>query len=143
MAIINTAIVLTAYIVYILSRLQDKNASSLASDLSFWAGVFLVFIPIYIILRIIMEIILAIINAAVTRSEEDPSFIDERDELIELKAVRISNILTGVGFIAALVTVVLKLAPMYMFIIIFVSFHLSEAAENGIKLYFYQRGVRR
>ena len=67
---------------------------------------------------------------------------DEMDKLIGLKAMRISFAVVGIGFIAALVSLVLNYSPAVMLNIMFVSFGIGSMVEGITQLYFYRRGVR-
>ena len=67
--------------------------------------------------------------------------VDEMDKLIELKSLRIAFALSGIGFIAALVSLVLNYPPSVMLNIIFLSFTIGSMIEGMVQLYFYKRGV--
>jgi len=64
------------------------------------------------------------------------------DKLIGLKAMRIGFAIAGIGFIAALVSLVLNFSPAVMLNIIFFSFSIGLMMEGVTQLYFYRRGVR-
>jgi len=65
---------------------------------------------------------------------------DERDKLIELKSLRVGFILAGIGFIAALLCLVLGYPPVLMLHILFFSFFTGSIFEGFSQLYFYRRG---
>jgi hypothetical protein len=114
---------------------------NLAEDLRFWGIVILIFVPVSVVARIIIEIVFNIVNTIVTKEEEDPSFSDERDKLIELKATRISYGVVGAGFLLSMVSLVMEMPPFVMLNIVFCSFNVAQIVEDLAQLYFYRRGV--
>jgi hypothetical protein len=139
LSIISTVIIFTLYCFFVVSRLAEGGVE-LLHNLSYWAKVILVFIPISVVARIAIEIIFVIINAIITQSDKDPSFTDERDTLISLKSGRISSYVIGVGFLISMITLAVELPPFVMFNVIFLSFNLGEIIERVVQLYFYNRG---
>ncbi len=66
---------------------------------------------------------------------------DEMDKLIELKAMRVGFVFAGIGFIAALVSLVLNYSPAVMLNILFVSFSIGSMAEGIAQMFYYRCGV--
>jgi hypothetical protein len=157
-SIFATVLIFLGYWLYASHRLQTGTA--LASDLSFWGLLILIFVPVSIVVRILIEIGLAIANAtanAIANAAanakanaaacgdaapyiEDPSFTDERDQLIELKSERFSAYVAGFGFLLAMLLLVLKQPAYVMLNTIFLAFNLGAIAESLAKLYYYRRG---
>jgi hypothetical protein len=138
--IISIILFYAGYWVYVSHRLQSGGAE-LANDLSFWGTVILISVPLYIVARIIIEIGFAVVTAAASGGQEDPSFTDERDNLIQLKAMRFSSYVFGFGFLLAMVSLVVKQPAYVMLNIIFLFLYLGEIAESLAQLYYYRRGV--
>jgi hypothetical protein len=67
--------------------------------------------------------------------------VDEMEKIISLKANKAGYIVTGVGFVLALLTLAIKLPPSIMLNIIFFSFVIASIVENIVHLYFYKRGI--
>ena len=67
---------------------------------------------------------------------------DEMDKLIELKSNRVGFVLAGIGFVAALVSLVLNYSPAVMLNILYITFALGSLFEGFAQLYFYRRGVK-
>lgn len=67
---------------------------------------------------------------------------DEMDKLIELKSMRIGFSVAGIGFVAALVSLILNYSPAVMINIMFVSFSAGSLLEGFTQLYFYRKGVK-
>ncbi len=150
-------LILAAYCIYVFNKIQSGTAAP--DDLKFWATAMLVFIGIgvvaLIVILIVFHILLSITMAVkeeMLNGEYDDKKIektleldmveDEMDKLIGLKAMRISYAVVGIGFIAALVSLVLNYSPAVMLNIMFFSFGIGSMMEGVTQLYFYRRGVR-
>jgi hypothetical protein len=110
------------------------------NDFKFWGRSFLWLIPIAIIAQIVIHIIYAIINRIVT-NEDTPTINDERDKLIELKAIRISHWIFTFGFILAMGSLAFSLPPYVMFITLFASGFGASIISELAKLYYYKKGI--
>jgi hypothetical protein len=143
-SLLASLIVLIAYVLYGYARIRERGAD-LESDLTWWAGVMLVFIGIGIVVYIIILIVFRILNAIViqARKEEDDStdVLDEMDRRIMLIATKNGFIVVNAGFIAALVTLVLDMPSAVMLNIVFLSFLTGSMVEGFWKLLLYRRGV--
>ncbi|MBN2436564.1 MAG: hypothetical protein JXK07_14995 [Spirochaetes bacterium] len=64
---------------------------------------------------------------------------DERDKIIELKSLRIGFVFAGIGFVSALVWLVMDGSPIYLLNIIFIAFGLGSILEGFTRLYYYSR----
>lgn len=155
-SILTGVIVLAAYCIYAFGK---YNSGAVApGDLKFWATTMLIFVGIGIVASIIIQIIFSIlfsISVAVMEKIHDEQrddkiiektieseFVeDERDRLIELKAMRIGFLIAGIGFIGALVSLVLNYPPMIMLNILFISFCTGSLFEGAGQLYYYRKGV--
>ena len=124
---------LYVYYTYIVGNHEIVN------DFKFWAKAFLILIPVTILSQIIIHIAFAIINKIVTK-EDMTSLKDERDKLIELKAIRISHWVFTAGFLMAMVSQVVGMPPYAMFITLVVSGFLSGIISGMSKIYFYRKG---
>lgn len=106
----------------------------------FWASFILILIPVTIAAKIIISILFSIIHHIVSK-EKEPSFADEHDKLIELKATRNSHYVFMLGFILAMLSVVLKMQLDIMFIILVSAGLVSEIVGVLTGLYHYRKGV--
>ncbi|KIL39024.1 hypothetical protein SD70_22630 [Gordoniibacillus kamchatkensis] len=106
----------------------------------FWGAAILILIPVSMVARLLIEIIFIIINRIVTK-EVAPSFADELDKIIELKAMRISYFVFILGFLLAMGSLVFQMALSSMFIIMFVSGFIADVAGISWRLYLYRKGV--
>ncbi|MDQ0114184.1 hypothetical protein [Paenibacillus harenae] len=138
-SLISTVLIFGFYCLYVYERFKDTILEGEAL-FRFWGAVILILIPITIVAKIIIEIIFIIINRIATR-EVEPSFADELDKLIGLKAMRTSYFVFILGFLLAMGTLVLQMPPATMFIILFLSGFVSEVAGIVSQLYLYRKGV--
>lgn len=150
------AMVLAAYCIYAFGRFNSGTAA--ADDLRFWASTMLIFIGIGIGAGIIIQIIFHIIfsiSIAIKESIRDEqcdekeiekkiereTVEDERDKLVELKSMRVGFIIAGLGFVGALVSLVLNNSAMVMLNILYISFCIGSIFEGIAQFYYYRMGV--
>jgi hypothetical protein len=155
-SLITGILVVAAYCIHAFGRYQSGAVD--ASDLKFWAGAMLVFIGIGVAASIVIQIvfhILVSIAIAVKKKIRDEQcddkeieksinaemVEDEMDKLIELKAMRFGFLVAGIGFFAALVSLLLGYSAAVMLNILFLSFSGGAILEGIAQLYFYRRGV--
>jgi uncharacterized membrane protein YcjF (UPF0283 family) len=156
-SIITGVLILGAYCTYAYGKYQSGAIA--ADDLKFWAGAMLMFIGIgiaaAIVIQIIFHILLSVafaIKEKVKNGNCDDKEIekaigvemvtDEMDKLIELKSMRICFTVAGIGFVAALVSLILNYNPAVMINIMFVSFSAGSLLEGFTQLYFYRKGIK-
>lgn len=156
-SIVTGVLVLVAYCIYVFSRYHTGAIAP--DDLKFWAYTILIFIGIGIAASIVIQIvfhILLAISIAVKKKMQDEEcedkeiekkiqvemVEDEMDKLIKLKSMRIGFILAGIGFIAALVFLVLNYSAAVMLNILFISFCAGSLSEGFAQLYYYRRGLK-
>ncbi len=155
-SIITGAMILAAYCFYAFGKFHAGKVAQ--GDLKFWAGAMLIFIGIgiavTIVIQIVFHILLSIaiaVKAKVKNENCDDAVIektikaeiveDEMDKLIELKSTRIGFFFAGIGFVAALATLVLNYSPMVMLNIMFISFSTGSLLEGFTQLYYYRKGI--
>jgi len=109
------------------------------NDFKFWGKSFLIFIPVAILAQIIIYIVFAIINKMVT-NEDIPTLSDERDKLIDLKAIRISHWMFTLGLLLAMGSQAMGMKPYVMFVVLIFSGFVSSILAEIAKLYFYRKG---
>jgi hypothetical protein len=136
--LISTIVIFGFYCLYVFQKYQDSIDST--DSFKFWGAVILILIPVSIVAKIIISIVFNIINT-ITTNEKEPSFSDELDKLIELKALRYSHSVFVAGFLLALVLLVIDKPPSAMFITLIFSGFLSEVVGGITQLYLYRKGV--
>jgi hypothetical protein len=155
-SIITGVFILVAYCTYVYGKHQSGAIA--ADDLKFWAGAMLMFIGIGIAAVIVIQIVFHILFSVAIAVQEkarngmcDDKEIektigaemvtDEMDKLIELKSMRIGFGVAGIGFVTALVSLILNYSPAMMLNIMFLSFSAGSLLEGFTQLYFYRKGV--
>ena len=136
--LISTLIGAVLYLAYAVQQYQDGsfNSDTISSS---WGIAVLAVIGIQIVLSIISAIVVSI-GLAIKEREEVPELSDERDQLIELRANRISFSVFGVGFLIAMITLAAGMAPLVMFNMIVFSLFTGAISGYVSQLYRYRRG---
>lgn len=154
-SIISSVLILAVYWIYLYIKYQSGTTSMV--DLKFWAGTILTFIGVGIVATIVIQIVFHIIfsiaiavkenkcnnkDDKVVRKTIEASMVeDEMDKLIGLKSSRIGFAFAGIGFIIALVSLVLNYPPSVMINILFMSWIFGWMFEDLIRLKYYRNGV--
>ncbi len=90
---------------------------------------------------IVLQIVFAIVNAMVTREEEKP-VSDERDRLIDLKAMQVGYMVFSLGFVAAMGLLALGMAALQTALLIIVgAMFFASVIGDVVKLMLYRYGV--
>jgi hypothetical protein len=149
-------IILAAYCFYAFGKYQSGAVAP--GDLKFWAGTILIFIGIGIAASIVIQIVFHIllsISIAVGKEVRGEScddkeieksigveiIEDEMDKLIELKSMRVGFFFAGIGFVAAMLSLVMNYSPVVMINVLFISFSGGSLLEGFTQLYYYRKGV--
>ncbi|TNJ64053.1 hypothetical protein FE784_22390 [Paenibacillus hemerocallicola] len=138
-SIISSILIFTLYTLYAINNAEEGRITS-ASDFSFWGSFILVLLPVSIVAKIIIHIGFVIFNKIAT-NEDEPSFEDEFDKIIELKADRISLYVFFLGFILSMVPLVTDLPTYLTFLALIFFGFLSDLLGRIAQLYFYKKGV--
>jgi len=155
-SIVTGILILVAYCIYVVQKYQVGNL--IAEDVKFWAGVILVFIGIGIVVNIIGQIVFHILLAiqiaikekienndtsdqAIEKSINNEMITDEMDDLIELKAMRLGFVISGIGFATGLFLLVFDYSVVMMLHVVFIAFSLGSICEGFLQLYYYRKGI--
>lgn len=138
-SVISMILILGFYSLYVYHKYIAGNPDVI-NDFKFWGKAFLILIPVTIVSQIIIHIIFAIINKIVT-NEDISSITDERDKLIELKAIRISHWIFIFGFLLSMGSQAVGMQPWVMFITLIFSGFIAAIVSEIAKIYFYRKGI--
>lgn len=138
-SLISTVLIFGSYCMYMYPQFPEWGLES-TETFRFWGSFVLVLMLVSIVAHIIISIIFNIVFRITTR-EKEPKFADELDKLIELKANRISFFVFIIGFLLAMVSLVINQPSQAMFMILIVSGFLSDLSGSVTKLYHYRKGV--
>lgn len=134
----STILINMAYAAYMLQR-YPQNGSYSSDVFRFWGVFFLILIPVTIVAKIIIHILFSIINTIATK-EDEPSVVDERDRIIELKATKNSIYTFGIGFLLAMAALAVDMPPVTMFVVLICTGVVAEIISDLSQFYFYRRG---
>lgn len=138
-SVVSMILILGLYSLYVYHKYIAGNPDVI-NDFKFWGKAFLILIPVTIVSQIIIHIIFAIINKIVT-NEDISSITDERDKLIELKAIRISHWIFIFGFLLSMGSQAVGMQPWVMFITLIFSGFIAAIVSEIAKIYFYRKGI--
>jgi len=138
-SLVSSVLILGFYAWFVYNRHIAVNPE-IVNDFSFWGKSFLILIPVAIVTQIIIQIVFAVYIHATSNEEIDP-IEDERDKLIELKAIKISHYIFIVGFMAAMGSLALGWQPWIMFLVLISSGFVASVVNEIARLYFYRKGV--
>lgn len=136
--LISTLLIYTLYVVYVIARAPLMSDGS-PQALRFWAGAILLLVPVEIIGTVVLHVIFSVINTVATK-EKEPAVTDERDQLVELKAMRNGFYLFMLAFIGAIAVLVLGQPPAVMFNLFVVGLFTSQLVGYATQFYLYRRG---
>lgn len=144
-------LVIVGYCIYAFGSYNNKNIEN--DNIKFWAGAVLFFILIGVIITVITQIVIYVGEYLILSKEKNQSkksiknkmktisCTDEMDRLIELKTAKISYAFTGIGFVAAMIAVVLGSSIAVMINILFFSMCFGGFCEGVAIIYYYKVGV--
>ncbi|WML44407.1 hypothetical protein [Neobacillus sp. PS3-40] len=138
-SLISTLLIFSLYSMYVFHMYQEGRFDS-TDVFSFWGSFIILLIAVSIVAKIIIYIIFNIIYR-ITTNEKEPSFSDELDKLIHLKATTISHYVFVVGFVLAMGSLVVDVPHYVMFIILVFSGVVSDVVGMITEIYLYRRGV--
>jgi len=112
-------------------------ASGAAAEtvLRFWGSTVLIYIVTSIGVLILLHILTSITHTALTR-EREPSFMDERDRLFDMKSDRYMYL----TFIAVFLLAMLGTAPAVTFKVLMTAFLMSQIVGSSTEFFLYRRG---
>lgn len=156
LSIVTGIIILLSYCVFAFTKFSSTIPR--IDDTRYWAGIMLWFIGIgvavVIFTQIIYHILIAVKIAINERVEsqnceekgiekkiKNETVVDEMDKLIELKSMRIGFVITGLGFMLGLISLILNYSSVVMLNILFISFAIGSIIEGFSQIYFYRKGL--
>jgi hypothetical protein len=139
-SLLSSVLVILFYAWYVYSRYIADNPAIL-NDFKFWGTSFIILIPVAIGIQIVIQIIFAIITHILNKGEEIDPIEDERDKLIELKAIKVSHYLFILGFVLAMGTLAMGMQPWVMFVVLISSGFTASMVNEILRLYYYRKGV--
>ncbi|MGO4537358.1 hypothetical protein [Paenibacillus sp. 2TAB19] len=138
-SIISAILIFVSFSVFKYVRYPEEGLAS-TEMLRYWGSFVLVLTLVSILAHIVISIVFNIVFR-ITTGEKEPTFADELDKQIELKAHRNGFFVFIIGFLLAMASLAIEQPVQMMFVILIVSGFISDVASNVTKLYHYRRGV--
>ncbi len=138
-SLFSAVLIFGAFCLYMYPRFPEWGLEE-AETFRFWGSFVLVLTLISIVAHIVISIIFNILFR-ITTGEKEPSFEDELDKLIALKANRNSFAVFILGFLLAMGSLVIAQPSQAMFIILVASGFIADVTGSVTKLYHYRKGV--
>jgi hypothetical protein len=126
------------FVGYLLPRYPAGNPYA-PEVFRFWGVAFAVLVPVSIVANIAVSIAFSMVYAMAT-GQKVSTFADERDKLIDLRALRIALFVFITGFSLAMGSLAIGMSPTVMFIILMSFGYGSGVVANIAKLYLYREG---
>ncbi|WP_316571782.1 hypothetical protein [Neobacillus sp. YIM B06451] len=117
-----------------------KNGLESLETFRFWGSFVFSLILVSIIANIIINIVFNI-AFRITTGEKEPTFEDELDNIINLRATRNSFFVFILGFLLAMGSLIIFQPSQIMFIILIISGFMSDVTGSITRLYHYRKGV--
>lgn len=138
-SLISAILIFGSFCLYMYPQYPQGGLES-TETFRYWGSFVVVLTLVSIVAHIIISIIFNIIFRITTR-EKEPTFADELDKLIDLKANRNSFFVFVLGFLLAMGSLVVYQPSQVMFMIMITSGFISDVTGSVTKLYHYRRGV--
>ncbi|WP_309122009.1 hypothetical protein [Paenibacillus sp.] len=138
-SLIAAVFIFGAFCLYMYPLYPAGEAES-GEALRYW-GSFVLYLTVFSIAAHLAIGIAFNIVFRITTGEKEPSFADELDRLIDLKAFRNSFFIFILGFLLAMGSLVIDRPLQVMFMILICSGFVSEVTGSLTRLYHYRRGV--
>ena len=155
-SVVTGILILAAYCIYAYRKYQ--SGTIISNDMRFWAGTILIFVGIGVVVTIINQIIFHILLAVtiavkekmdhgncndkeIEKTIKNEMVTDEMDQLIDLKSMRVGFVVSGMGFVAGLILLVLNYSPVVMLNVMFISFCVGSLLEGFSQIYYYRKGI--
>lgn len=107
-----------------------------------WLIIIVASIVVTIVATILTHIGAGIMEAIKTKAKPVIQDItDERDKLIDLKGTKTTYTFSSIGTFLAMLTFALGQPPLVMFTLLILFGLLAQIVGDGVRLYFYRRGV--
>ncbi|MGF7032451.1 ABC-type uncharacterized transport system fused permease/ATPase subunit [Paenibacillus mucilaginosus] len=138
-SLISAVLIFVFYCLYMYPQYPGGAVES-SEAFRFWGSFVLSLTLVSILAHILISIVFNIIFR-ITTGEKEPTFADELDQLIDLKAFRNSFFVFVLGFLLAMGSLVIDQPFQVMFMILIASGFISDVTGSFTKLYHYRRGV--
>lgn len=137
--IISSVIIFTVYVLILNSKYQNGDFSN-ADPLRLGAVILLLVIPLQIVSKIITMILFTMGQAIAVQGDPEIPIEDERDKVIEQRAMRIAFYFFGGGFLLAMGSIALAWPLSVAFYLLLGSLFASDIGSGIAQFRYYRRG---
>lgn len=138
-SMVSVILIFGSFCLYLYPQFPKGGLESLQT-FRFWGAFVFSLIVVSIIAQIIIKIVFNIVYR-ITTGEKEPTFEDELDNIINLKATRNSFFVFILGFLLAMGSLIILQPSQLMFIILITSGFMSDVTGSVTRLYHYRKGV--
>lgn len=138
-SLIGAVLIFAVYSSIMYPRHPGEGAET-AEIFRYWGSYVLILTLVSIFAHIVIGIVFNIVHRTTT-GEKEPSFADELDKLIDLKAFRNSFLVFVLGFLTSMGALAAGQPSQAMFVILIAAGFLSDVTGSATRLYHYRRGV--
>lgn len=138
-SMVSVIIIFGSFCLYLYPQFPKDGLESLQT-FRFWGSFVFSLIVVSMIANIIINIVFNIVYR-ITTGEKEPTFEDELDNIINLKATRNSFFVFILGFLLAMGSLIILQPSQLMFIILITSGFMSDVTGSVTRLYHYRKGV--
>ena len=136
---VSSVLVFTVYALFLYQKYSNGDFLN-ADPLRLGAVVLLLLIPLQIVSKIITMILFTIGDAITVQGNPDIPIEDERDKLIEQKAMNIAFYVFGIGFLLAMGALALAWPLPVAFFLLFGTLFGSDIGSGIAQFRYYRRG---
>jgi hypothetical protein len=139
---VNFSLILVFFLFRVFQMVQNDSFTS-ENVFRLWGIIIILAVVVSIGATILTIIVSAVIDAIRTGKEEPEidALEDERDKLIDLRGTKITNLVSSIGSLIAMLTFVLGQPPLVMFTLLIFFGVLAQVVGDISRLVLYQRGA--
>jgi hypothetical protein len=139
---VNFSLILVFFLFRVFQMVQNDSFTS-ENVFRLWGIIIILAVVVSIGATILTIIVSAVIDAIRTGKEEPEidALEDERDKLIDLRGTKITNLVSSIGSLIAMLTFVLGQPPLVMFTLLIFFGILAQVVGDISRLVLYQRGA--
>ncbi len=93
-----------------------------------------------VVVHVIAQVVFAIGMAVITRDHNPSYVIDERDQMIELKGMRVGYFVSGGGFVCSMIALAMGYDVALVFYFVVAAFALGSIGDNLTRIIMYRMG---
>lgn len=138
--LVNFTLILGYYVIRVLQMISNATFNK-DNMLHLWLVIIIWAVVVTILATILTHIVIAIIESIKTKKEPIMKDIsDERDKLIDLKGIKVTNMVSSLGAFAAMLTFAFDMPALVMFTLLIFFGLLAQIGGDITRIFLYRRG---